>query len=198
MMRNEHQAGPGPVRRQNPAGSVAALLIPLLLLLTACGSGSSAPPPGDPGGTTPDVTGIDFTVAQLEVGTHETKTLTVTFTPEGTGADLTFSSADTDIATVNSAGAVTGVAAGSTTITAVVTGQPDIQASAAVTVRSSTTAGEPGVDWTKQFGTAGYDTLVNALAVDSAGNLIITGRTDRSEDADGGDLGNEHVFVSKH
>lgn len=67
-------------------------------------------------GTVPTIS-LGGTVVRVEE--HATATLIVTVTPDG--ATVTWESSDEEVATVSSSGTVTGVAAGSTTITASVT-----------------------------------------------------------------------------
>ena len=60
----------------------------------------------------------DVTLSKTVADVDEGKTLTLTATTTPTGQTVTWSSADTSIATVSNGGTVTGVAVGSTTITA--------------------------------------------------------------------------------
>ena len=63
------------------------------------------------------VTGISLNENELVIGIGNQATLTPTFTPDGASADVTWSSNNESVATVN-AGVVTAVAAGEATITA--------------------------------------------------------------------------------
>ena len=81
--------------------------------------------------------------ATATVGIGATKTLTVTYTPAdaNTGKAVTWSSANTSIATVDANGVVTGVAAGTVAITATSTTDPSITASCNVTVQAIAVTG---------------------------------------------------------
>ncbi len=99
----------------------------VLALTTGCDSGSSINPIPS---TTVTVTGPD------EVNIGDTITLTAATSPTQT---VTWSSSDEAIATINSNGVVTGVTAGTATITATATDGSDITATHAVTVKASAT-----------------------------------------------------------
>ncbi|MDN2452523.1 phage major tail protein, TP901-1 family [Lactobacillus sp. UCMA15818] len=73
---------------------------------------------------------LDKTTASVEVGS--TVQLTASLTPDDAGSVVTYSSSDESIATVDDGGVVTGVAAGSATITA--TTSNGLTATCAVTV----------------------------------------------------------------
>ena len=82
--------------------------------------------------TAPDATDItlDRTSAELSVG--GTLTLHATLTPANSESTITWESSDTSVATVNSSGVVNAVSAGTTVITATVSG--DIEAECLITV----------------------------------------------------------------
>ena len=64
------------------------------------------------------LTGISLGKETLSLAEGKSETLTATLEPEGAKADITWSSSDTDVATVDSNGKVTAVAAGNAEITA--------------------------------------------------------------------------------
>jgi len=96
--------------------------------------------PGNPGSSTPvAVTGVNLSPSTLTVGIGETGTLSPTVLPtNATNKLVTWSSSNTSIATVNGGGTVTGVAAGTTTIT-VTTVDGSFTATSTVTVEPTTT-----------------------------------------------------------
>lgn len=71
------------------------------------------------------VTGIDVTPATATVAVSATTNLTATLSPSGATGTITWTSSDDTKATVSSSGVVTGVAAGSATITASCGGYSD-------------------------------------------------------------------------
>ena len=86
-----------------------------------------------------DVTGI--TAEDVEVVTGETATITYTVAPaNATDQSVTFTSANTAIATVDANGVVTGVSVGETTITIASVSNPEFTAEITVTVTSNPNA----------------------------------------------------------
>jgi hypothetical protein len=81
------------------------------------------------------VTGIKVTPETATINIGATQQLTATVLPENaTNKDVTWSSSDQAIATVDATGLVTGVAPGTVTVTATSVADPTISATAAVTV----------------------------------------------------------------
>ena len=169
----------------NRGGRWAALTGLLVLVLVACGQGTAPPN---------SVTKVTVSPATLQLSVGGTGTLTATVTTNGT-ADLgvTWSSADTGVATVNASGVVTGVAAGSTTITATSKHDASKKGTAQVTVTGGST-GEAPFLWNVSFG-SDEDDAANGIAVDSLGNVILAGRT--YGELDGVNLGGQDAFVGK-
>ena len=86
-----------------------------------------------------DVTGI--TAEDVEVVAGETATITYTVAPNNaTDQSVTFTSANTAIATVDADGVVTGVSVGETTITIASVSNPEVTAEITVTVTSNPNA----------------------------------------------------------
>ncbi len=82
-----------------------------------------------------DVTGLSLSSDSLDLDINEQATLTAIVYPEdATDGTVTWSSSNTDIATVNEEGGVTGVAAGTAVITAVSSANEDVTAKCEVTV----------------------------------------------------------------
>ena len=90
------------------------------------------------------VNGIDvteITADNVTVATSETATITYTVAPNNaTDQSVTFTSANTNIATVDADGVVTGVAVGETTITIASVSNPEVTAEITVTVTSNPNA----------------------------------------------------------
>jgi uncharacterized protein YjdB len=89
------------------------------------------------------VTAISLNKSATTIGIGSSETLTVNYTPAdaNTGKAVSWSSSNTSIATVDNSGKVTGVAAGSATITATSTTDNNITASCAVTVQAVAVTG---------------------------------------------------------
>ena len=97
---------------------MATLLAALLLFsFVACG-GNGDDPNDDPGGTTNPGATVTLNKTELVLEQGETERLTATTDPANEG--VTFTSSDTDIATVSASGLVAALSAGTTTITATV------------------------------------------------------------------------------
>ena len=83
------------------------------------------------------MTGISLNKSTTSIVKEATETLTATVTPSNTTYDdVTWTSSDTSVATVNALGVVTGVAAGTAVITAI-TERGGFTASCTVTVTAS-------------------------------------------------------------
>lgn len=89
------------------------------------------------------VTAIALNKSTATIGIGDTETLTINYTPAdaNTGKAVAWTSSNTSIATVDNSGKVTGVAAGSATITATSTTDNTITASCAVTVQAVAVTG---------------------------------------------------------
>lgn len=83
---------------------------------------------------TPQVQSLAIAPSPVSVQEGATQQLTITPTPAGASDEVNYASANPAVATVNASGLVTGVAAGSTTITATSKVRPSIAATVAVTV----------------------------------------------------------------
>ncbi len=96
---------------------------------------------GEPAGSTVAVTGVSLSTTSASVSIGETVQLTATVAPDdASNQGVTWSSSDTDVATVSSKGVVTGVATGSATIT-VTTSDGGYTATASVEVTSISVTG---------------------------------------------------------
>lgn len=116
---------------------------------------------------TKTATGITVTPETATVERGQTTTLTATLDPADTTSEVTWSSSDDKIATVDESGVVTGVKAGTATITATVADtEPDLSASCTVTVTNPDITGELTISGNVVFGEtltaslSGYDTGV--------------------------------------
>ncbi len=93
---------------------------------------------GDPGKSpepTIEVTGVTLSLNSLSMVVDDTKTLIATISPENaTKKDITWSSSDTSVATVDSNGKITAIKAGSTTIFATSVSNTSHKATCEVTV----------------------------------------------------------------
>ena len=80
----------------------------------------------------PIISSISLDKETAEVEINKTVSLTAAVTPDGSA--IVWSSSDDSIATVSDTGVVTGIKAGKATITAALSGSPDVSASAEITV----------------------------------------------------------------
>lgn len=89
------------------------------------------------------VTAIALNKSTAIIGIGDSETLTINYTPAdaNTGKAVAWTSSNTSVATVDNSGKVTGVAAGSATITAISTTDNNITASCAVTVQAVAVTG---------------------------------------------------------
>ena len=137
-------------------GTVTAVAAGTAIITIAATDGS-----GVTGTLTVNVMNIDveeITADDVTMMTGETATITYTVAPNNaTDASVTFTSANTAIATVDANGVVTGVAAGETTITIASVQNPEVTKEITVTVESN--------PYAAQF-------TVNAPAVASPGDVI--------------------------
>ncbi|MGP1460218.1 MAG: Ig-like domain-containing protein [Bacteroides sp.] len=92
--------------------------------------------------TTVPATGIEITPLKVKVG--ETLPITYKFTPEGSTAKLTFTSKNTEVATVDAEGKVTGVKEG-TAVIEVTSDIPEVKGECTVTVTANTTVPATGI-----------------------------------------------------
>lgn len=82
----------------------------------------------------PLVTGIDVSPTTVSVEEAATQQLTAAVVPAGASPGLVYASADEAVATVDSSGEITGVAAGSTTVTITSAARPSVSVAVPVTV----------------------------------------------------------------
>jgi len=124
-----------------------------------------------------DVTGINVAPTGLSLNIGDSRALTSTIEPaNATNKSVTWTSSDTNIATVNSSGEVTGVAEGTTTITATSNDNSSFLATSTVTIKS-VEEGDPLVIEAESFITTGgtyNDTSAggSGLGVNIAGSII--------------------------
>ena len=115
---------------------------------------------------------LNKTTLNLDVGASET--LTATITPADTGnKNVTWSSSDETVATVDNAGKVTAIAAGTTTIT-VTTEDSGKTATCEVTVSSKAVTGVSLDKTMLSLVTGDSETLTATVAPDDAGNKNVT------------------------
>ncbi|HKI75421.1 MAG TPA: Ig-like domain-containing protein [Pseudomonadales bacterium] len=156
-----------------PISSTRLVLLFLISLLAACGGSGG-------GGTTPTPTVASVTVspatATINVGATQQLTATAKDSSGATisGASIAYSSSDTAIATVSTGGLVTGVAAGSATITATSSGK---SGTATITVNTpAPTVATVTLSPSAVTLTAGNTQQLTATAKD-ASNATISGAT---------------------
>lgn len=135
----------------------------MALVLTACGSGSVQSPD-----FTPELQSLQVTPAAFQIATGETRELSVvgTYTaPPGSGTstttrdvtdEVTWSSSATSVATVDGSGVVTGVGAGTSTITASLDGQTATSVATGQGVVLRQVIVTPSIQTVPPGGTAGY------------------------------------------
>jgi hypothetical protein len=98
----------------------AVLMIAVMITVAGCGSANGGPTGGNPDPVS--VTGVSLNKPALTLAVEGTETLTATVSPaNATNKAVTWSSSDTETATVDTDGLVTLVKAGSATITATTT-----------------------------------------------------------------------------
>ena len=133
--------------------------------------------------TTVSVTGVTLNKSTTTIEVGGTETLTPTVAPAGaTNQNVTWSSDNTDIATVDASGKVTGVSAGTATIT-VTTEDGSKTATCAVTV-SATTVAVTGVSLNKAETTIAVDAfevLTPTITPEGATNQNVTWGSDKTD-----------------
>ena len=123
--------------------------------------------------TAAPTTGVSLSRGSIMLEAGKSQTLVATVTPpNANNKDVQWSSTDPDVATVSSNGVVTGVAAGSATVTAAVAG---FQVSCTVTVTTSIAMVTGGTD--------------HSLAVKNDGTMWAWGRNNYYQVGDGGATG---------
>jgi YD repeat-containing protein len=122
------------------------------------------------------VTGVSLNKASTSINELEEDTLIATITPsDATNQDVTWSSSDTEVATVDSTGTIIGVAPGTATIT-VTTADGGFTANCVVTVTDTNIAVD-GVSLNKTSDSiyiGSYDTLVASINPTNATNQNVT------------------------
>ncbi len=113
------------------------------------------------GAGTINVTGVNVAPLSPTLNVNESLLLTATVSPiDATNQGVSWSSSDSSIATVNSSGLVTGIAAGNAAIT-VTTSDGDYTAQSNITVTDPSGGGDPpptgGSIWSENNSTASYD-----------------------------------------
>jgi len=140
----------------------------------ACGGGSDVAGPPSGGGTSVSSVTLDATSATVAVGA----TLTLTATPHDaqgnalTGRTITWTTSDSTVATVSSAGLVTAKKVGAATVTATSEGKA---AAATITVTQVAVASIT-LNTSAASVVAGQKTTFTAVAKDASGN-VLSGRT---------------------
>ena len=86
----------------------------------------------------PTLESISISPSSLSLGIGNSQSLSITATPTNASKNVTWSSDNTSVATVNSKGEVTGISKGSATITATSVENPSITSSITVTVKKLT------------------------------------------------------------
>lgn len=158
---------------RRPSSTFTLLGLATLLLLAACGGGSDSTAPEPPDDNTVASVVVSPGAATIDVGT----TLQLSATPRNaagttlTGKSIAWSSDPTAVATVNGTGLVSGVAAGTATITASTGGK---SGSAQVTVRSIVT---PGVVASGFIGPAGGTIASDAIGLTVPAGVLTDQRT---------------------
>jgi hypothetical protein len=118
--------------------SLSALPLHVLLAAALIACGGTPTPPGN-GPADPAVTGVVVSPDEAAVNVGATVTLSATVQGDaGVSQNVTWSSSDNGIATVNNSGVVTGVAPGTATITATSQANTNVSSQARVTVTAPT------------------------------------------------------------
>ncbi len=91
---------------------------------------------GTQGGTGVDLEYLTIEPSYTTISAGQTTTLTAVAHPDGASNEVTWSSSNSSVATVDNAGVVTGIASGTANITATSTRDSSIKASIAVTVKA--------------------------------------------------------------
>lgn len=125
------------------------------------------------------VTGITLSKSTSTLGIGSSETLTVTYNPANanTGKAVNWTSSDSNIATVDNSGKVTGVAAGTATITAISTTDNSITASCTVTVEAIPVTGVTMNPTTANVQVNGTTTLTANVQPTNATNKTVNWST---------------------
>lgn len=128
-----------------------------------------------------EVTGISIKTA-TEIAIGGTETLAVTYTPAdaNTGKEVTWSSSDASIATVDANGKVTGLKAGTATITATSKTKSSITASCAVTVKAVPVTGVAITPSTATIQINGTTTLSYSVSPSDATDKTVSWSSDNT------------------
>ena len=113
----------------------------------------------------PTLESISISPSSLSLGIGNSQSLSITATPTNASKNVTWSSDNTSVATVNSTGVVTGISKGSATITATSEENPSLTSSITVTVKQLTSI--------EVSGTLTKTTYYAGNKIDPAG-LIVT------------------------
>lgn len=125
-------------------------------------------------GPTPVVVSVAIVGGDAVTDEGGSRALAATVVVQGGAAtSVTWATDDPLVATVDAAGVLRGVAAGTTTVTATSTADPTKQATVGVRVQAS---GTGATLWTFQFGLTG-DEGVNGVAIDGLGRVAFVGNT---------------------
>jgi len=116
------------------------------------------------------------------LGIGESETLAITYTPADAnqGKAVTWTSANSSIATVDANGKVTGVAAGTTTVTATSTTDPNIKSSCTVTIQAIAVTGVTLNKATASIKVGATETLIATVAPSNATNKDVTWSSDKT------------------
>ena len=116
------------------------------------------------------------------LGIGESETLAITYTPADAnqGKAVTWTSANSSIATVDANGKVTGVAAGTTTVTATSTTDPNIKSSCTVTIQAIAVTGVTLNKATASIKVGATETLIATVDPNNATNKDVTWSSDKT------------------
>ena len=105
------------------------------------------------------VTGVSLNKTELSLYVGGEETLTATVSPDTASQNLTWSSSDNTVATVDSGGKVTAVKAGTAIITATASDGSGLEAQCTVTVRKKSSSSSTPAKYNLRFDTNGGDTM---------------------------------------
>ena len=116
------------------------------------------------------------------LGIGESETLAITYTPADAnqGKAVTWTSANSSIATVDANGKMTGVAAGTTTVTATSTTDPNIKSSCTVTIQAIAVTGVTLNKATASIKVGATETLIATVDPNNATNKDVTWSSDKT------------------
>ena len=109
------------------------------------------------------VTGISLNKTELSLYVGGEETLTATVSPDTASQNLTWSSSDNTVATVDSGGKVTAVKAGTAIITATAAGGSGVKAECTVTVRKKSSSSSAPTEYNLNFDTNGGEPMSTAV-----------------------------------